>query len=210
MSITSATARIAPSVVGPPPAAAVSGPPAAAAIERLKARLPDHARDLRVNLGVIGSTTALSPQQAWGAAVTAAVTARNLEVATAIEEAAALHLSPDALFAARGAASIMAMTNIYTRFVHTIGDGSDYADMPARLRTQLPAKHGVDALDFALWCLVASAITSCEACLREHEASVRDRRGTPEQVHEAVRIAAVVHAVARTLDSTAAGETIPQ
>jgi hypothetical protein len=31
---------------------------------------------------------------------------------------------------------------------------------------------------------------------------VRDKGGTKEQVHEAVRIAAVVHAVAMTLDLT--------
>jgi alkyl hydroperoxide reductase subunit D len=176
-------------------------PTPGAALDRVKRRIPDHARDLRINLGVIAASTALTPQQAWGTAVAAAVTSRNPELIAAIEEAAAPHLSPEALAAARGAASIMGMNNIYYRFVHMMGDDSEYGQMPARLRMQLIGKPGVEALDFELWSLAASAITGCEKCVRAHEASVRERRGTAEHVHEAVRIAAVLHAVAMTLDA---------
>jgi lipoyl-dependent peroxiredoxin subunit D len=213
MPIFSATARIAPPIaVSAPaaPAAAPAGAPAAAptGIERLKARLPEHAHDLRINLGVIAGVAALSPQQAWGTAVTAALTARNPEVVEAIMQAAAVHLSPEALSAARGAASIMAMTNVYYRFIHVMGDDSDYAQMPMRLRMQLIAKPGVDLLDFELWCLAASSITGCENCVRTYEASVRDQHGSVEQVHEAVRIAAVIHGVALTLTTADAGDTL--
>jgi alkyl hydroperoxide reductase subunit D len=76
--------------------------------------------------------------------------------------------------------------------------------MPARLRMQIIGKPGVDALDFELWCLAASAITGCEMCVRSHEKAVRDKRGTKEQIHEAVRIAAVLHASALTLDGVPA------
>src|SRR5678815_3571577 len=93
-----------------------------ASTDRLKSRLPDHARDLRINLGVIAGVAALSPQQAWGTAVTAALTARNPEVVAAIEHAAADSASGDRCAAARGAASIMAMTNVYYRFVHVMGE----------------------------------------------------------------------------------------
>ncbi len=173
-------------------------------IDRLKARLPDHARDLRINLGVIAGATALSPAQAWGTAVAAARTSRNTEVITAVEEAAAEHLAAEAVSAARGAASIMGMNNVYYRFLHMMGDASGYPEMPARLRMQIIGKPGVDALDFELWCLAASAITGCAACVRAHEKAVRDKRGTAEQVHEAVRIAAVIHATALTLDAVPA------
>jgi alkyl hydroperoxide reductase subunit D len=192
------------SSIAPPAGAGPSVTAPIAAIERIKRRIPDHARDLRLNLGVITAATALSPSQAWGTAVAAAVTSRSPELLAAIEEAAAPHLAPEARAAARAAASIMAMNNIYYRFVHMIGDDSEYHQMPARLRMQVIARPGVDALDFELWCLAASAITGCEQCVRAHEASVRQRGGTAEHVHEAVRIAAVVHAVAVTLDAAPA------
>lgn len=173
-------------------------------IDRLKERLPDHARDLRINLNVIAGATALSPQQAWGTAVAAALTSRNHEVIAAVDEAAAAQLSPEAMAAARGAASIMGMNNVYYRFVHMMGEGSEYPEMPARLRMQIIGKPGVDSLDFELWCLAASAITGCEMCVRSHEKAVREKRGTKEQVHEAVRIAAVLHGIALTLDGAPA------
>lgn len=169
-------------------------------IDRLKDRLPDHARDLRINLGAITSSTTLKPQQAWGIALSAAVASRNVEVVDAIAEDA--RLTPEAAAAARGAASIMAMNNIYYRFQHMMGGGSAYSDLPARLRMQIIGRPGVDSVDFELWCLAASVITGCENSVRNHENMVRERGGTAEQVQDAVRIAAVIHAVALTLDST--------
>lgn len=207
MPITSASARILPTAAPavPPPSLASSAPPAAA-LDRLKARLPEHARDLRINLGVIATATALTPQQAWGAALTVALSSRSTEVSAAIADAATPHMSADAMFAARATASMMAMNNVYNRFVQMMGDESDYADMPVRLRMQLIGKPGVEPLDFELWCLAASSIIGCEKCVRVHEAAVRDRHGTVEQVHETVRIAAVIHAVALALATTPASE----
>ena len=176
-------------------------------IDQLRDRLPEHARDLRINLGVIAGSTALTPQQAWGTALAAATTARNAELAAAIAADAIAHLSPEAIAAARGAASIMGMNNIYYRFLHMMGDGSEYAQLPARLRMQIIGKPGVDHLDFELWCLASSAITGCEACVRSHEKVVREKGGTKEQVQDAVRIAAVVHAIALTLDTTPAASS---
>ena len=168
-------------------------------LDELKERLPDHARDLRINLGVIGSSTALSPQQAWTIALTSAATTRNRDLIAAVEADAASHLEPKALEAARGAAAIMGMNNVYYRFVHFMGESSEYGHMPARLRMQVIGNPGIDKLDFELACLAASAITGCETCVRSHEKAVRERSGTKEQVQDAVRIAAVLNGVAVAL-----------
>jgi alkyl hydroperoxide reductase subunit D len=168
-------------------------------IEALKTRLPDYAKDLRINLGVIAGSTALSPQQAWGTALAAAVTSKNREVVDAIAAEAGPHLSDEAVQAAKAAAAIMGMNNVYYRFNHMMGDASGYANLPARLRMQVIGKPGVDHVDFELWCLACSAITGCEMCVQSHERTVRSKGGTQEQVQDAVRIAAVVHAVALTL-----------
>jgi alkyl hydroperoxide reductase subunit D len=166
-------------------------------IEQLAARLPDHARDLRINLGAITGSTALAPAQAWTIAVASAVTTRHPDVIAAITGSAAAHLTPEALEAARGAAAIMGMTNIYYRFVHFTGD--EYSAMPARLRMQLLARPGIAQLDFELACLAASAITGCERCVRAHDKSVRDHGGSKAAIQDAVRIAAIVHGVAVAL-----------
>ncbi len=170
-------------------------------MDSLKMQLPDHARDLRINLGAIASSTALSPAQAWTIAVACARTARSPTAIAAIEAEAAAHLEPAALDGARGAAAVMGMNNVYYRFVHFTGDGGEYARRPARLRMQLIGNPGIARLDFELACLAASAINGCEACVRAHEKAVRDRGGTKEMVHEAVRIAAVLHGAAIALEA---------
>lgn len=54
--------------------------------------------------------------------------------------------------------------------------------------------------ELELACLAVSAIHGCEACVQAHERVVLEGGLTEEQVHDAVRIAAVVHAVAVSLE----------
>ncbi|MGW0434050.1 carboxymuconolactone decarboxylase family protein [Micromonospora sp. NPDC003197] len=172
-------------------------------LDAIKAALPEYAKDIKLNLGSTVGTSTLSVEQAWGTALACAVAGRNPVVLREIAADAATHLKPEAVEAAKGAAAIMAMNNIYYRAKHLIGD-EDYASMPARLRMQIIGKPGVDKGDFELWCLAVSAITGCGVCLESHEKTLRGTGFTREQVHEALRIAAVVHAAAVTLDAAAA------
>jgi len=111
-------------------------------------------------------------------------------------------LLPEAVTAAKAAASIMAMNNVYYRFTHLVG--GDYPKLPAKLRMNMMAKPGVDKATFELWSLAVSAINGCGMCMESHERTVREHGLTSEQVQAAVRIAAVVHAAAVTLDMEAA------
>ena len=103
-------------------------------IETLKNALPEYAKDLKLNLGSVAAEAALTDQQRWGALVATAIASRNTAVIQAVEAEAQTKLSPEALAAAKTAAAIMAMNNIYYRFVHLAGS-EDYRTMPARLRT---------------------------------------------------------------------------
>ena len=175
-----------------------------AALDALKARLPDHLRDLRLNLAIVTGASNLSSRQHWGAALASAYAARNPDVIRAIAAAAAPHLDPPARKAAEAAASVMAMNNVYYRFLHHLGEGNAYQALPARLRMQAIGNPGVDHLDFELWCLAVSAINGCGACVASHEQVVRSKAATAPMIQDAVRIAAVVHALAASLDGVAA------
>ena len=168
-------------------------------IEALKEKLPEYARDQRLNLAALVMDTLLSEQQRWGTLVATALASRNRKVIAAIVGEAKEHLSPEALEAAKAAASIMAMNNIYYRFVHMAGD-ADYKTMPARLRMSVVAQPGVDKSDFELWSLAVSAINGCGACIEAHDHALKHAGVSKEAIQQAVRIASVVHAVAATLD----------
>ena len=179
-------------------------PSPTALLDALKARLPDHLRDLRLNLAVLTQPSNLTPRQHWGTALVAALAARNADVTRAVAAAAAPHLDDAARRAVEGAASVMAMNNVYYRFLHFVGDGNPYQGLPARLRMQVIGNPGVDHVDFELWCLAASAINGCGACVASHDKVVRDKGATAPMVQDAVRIASVVHALAASLDGVAA------
>jgi len=173
-------------------------------IETLKNALPEYAKDLKLNLGSVAAEATLTDQQRWGALVATAIASRHAAVIQAIEAEAATKLSPEALTAAKTAAAIMAMNNIYYRFVHLVG-GEDYRTLPARLRMNALAKPGVDKVDFELWSLAVSAVNGCGLCIESHEKVLREAGAAREAIQGAVRIAAVVHAVAVTLEAENAG-----
>ena len=171
-------------------------------IDTLKDRLPEYARDLKLNLSSLAAEPALNGQQRAGTFVACALAARNEITSKALLAEFAPQLSPEALAAAKAAAAIMGMNNIYYRFTH-LASAPDYRTLPARLRMNVIGKPGVDKADFELWCLAVSAINGCGTCIDSHEKVLREAGLTPEQIQAAVRIAAVVHAVAATLDGEA-------
>ncbi len=171
-------------------------------IEALKNALPDYAKDQKLNLGSLAIDPTLSAQQLAGTFVAAALASRNAVVIREIVGEYAPKLSAEALTAAKAAASVMAMNNIYYRFTHLVG--GDYTNLPAKLRMNIMAKPGVEKVDFELWSLAVSAINGCGMCMESHEKVVRHGGLSAEQVQTAVRIAAVVHAVAATLEGEAA------
>jgi alkyl hydroperoxide reductase subunit D len=168
-------------------------------IEVLKERLPDYAKDQRLNLSSLLNDSVLTPQQRWGALLATALAARNAEVIEAVAGEARQHLSPEALEAAKAASSIMAMNNIYYRFVHLAND-ADYKTMPAKLRMNVIAKPGVEKVDFELWSLAVSAVNGCGMCIESHDHVLKQHGASKEAIQQVVRIAAVIHAVAATLD----------
>jgi alkyl hydroperoxide reductase subunit D len=172
-------------------------------IDALKAKLPDYAKDLKLNLGGVFNSTNLNAQQVWGTAVASALASRNHDVIRAIVADAGQHLSESAMTAAKSAAAVMGMNNIYYRFVHLSGT-PDFKQMPARLRMQVIGNPGVDKLDFELWSLAVSAVNGCGMCIEAHEHEVLSKGATKEGVQDVVRIAAVIHAVAACLDGEAA------
>ena len=175
-------------------------------LEALKNHLPDYARDLKLNLGSLAAEPGLTEQQRAGTFIAAAFASREPVTIQALLGEFATHLSLEALTAAKAAAAIMGMNNIYYRFVHMMGHTPDanYKTMPAKLRMNVIGKPGVDRIDFELWSLAVSAINGCGMCVEAHERQLRTAGVAEEQIQQAVRIAAVVHAVAAVLDAEAA------
>ncbi len=167
-------------------------------LDTLKSRLPDYAKDLKLNLSSLARETVLDDQKKFGAFLASAYAAGAEDVIADLTAAFAGELSAEALNAAKAAAAVMGMNNVYYRFVH-LASAKDYGTLPARLRMNVIANPGVDKADFELWSLAVSAINGCGMCIDAHEAELRKHGVSAEQVQAAVRIASVVNAVSAVL-----------
>jgi len=171
-------------------------------LETIRDQLPDYARDLKLNIGSVltpQGAPGLNEKQIAAVALSTAIAARNPHLTLAIESWAKPHLDDAHVNAARAAAAIMGMNNIYYRFLHLVEDG-EYQTMPARLRMNVIANHGIDKLDFELISLAVSAVNGCGLCVTSHEKKLRQHDVSRESIQSAVRIAATIQAVAGVLE----------
>jgi len=171
------------------------------ALDALRARLPEAARDIKVNLQTVLRPGTLRLEQVLAVSLACAHAARCPLLVEALEAASGINetIKEDA----KAAAILMAMNNIYYRSRHLLG--GVYTDKSPRLRMQRMASVA-DRVDFELCCLAVSAIVGCPTCLVAHEASCQRHGLGDEHVHEALRIAAVINAAAVALASTPALE----
>ena len=169
-------------------------------MQSIKDRLPATAKDLKLNLGTISRSEHLTERQRLGTLVATALAARNPQLLAAAEEEAAERLGAEGLALAKAVASTMGMNNVYYRFAHLVED-PEYLTLPARLRMQALASPEDDKLDRELWALAVSAVNGCGMCIQAHERTLREHGATKAQIQDAVRVAAVVSAVAAVLDA---------
>jgi alkyl hydroperoxide reductase subunit D len=172
-------------------------------LESIRDALPDAARDIKLNLQSVLDTSSLSVEQRWGVALASAIAARNRSLRDAVHEAARATTSATTIDDAIAAAALMAMNNVYYRFRHHVAK-PEYADKPARLRMNRIARPAGDKTDFELYCLAVSAINGCETCVRAHEKTVITAGMRDDQVNDAIRIAATIHAAAVALEASVA------
>ncbi|MBW0013019.1 alkyl hydroperoxide reductase [Mycobacterium sp.] len=175
-------------------------------VENLKDALPEYAKDLKLNLGSITRGTELSAEQLWGTLLASAAATRNTRVLAEIGAEAAEKLSAEAYQAALGAASIMAMNNVFYR-----GRGfleGKYDDLRAGLRMNIIANPGVEKANFELWCFAVSAINGCPDCVAAHERTLREAGTSRETIQEALKAAAIVSGVAQALTASQTPATV--
>lgn len=172
-------------------------------IDALRDLIPAYGKDISLNLGSLASETLLNDQQKWGTFLASAHAIGVAPVVQAIEAHVADKLSPEAINAAKSAAAIMGMNNIYYRALHLMHN-QEYTTLPARLRMNILANPGVPKVDFELWSTAVSAINGCGACMDAHEGELKKHAVPSTQIQAALRIAAVVHAVSRIVASETA------
>ena len=157
--------------------------------------LPDYAKDLRLNLGSILSDQLMAEERKLSLLLACAHGSGYKPLVEATEAEVAGKLDDKVANAARGAAAVMAMNNVYYRFVHLVAN-PEYGTKPARLRMNFIGQHGIAKEDFELFSIAVSAMNGCGMWIDSHERVLLEHGVKSDVIQSAVRIAAVMKAIA--------------
>ncbi len=163
--------------------------------------LPDYAKDIRLNLGSLLSDQTLNDQRKYGLLLACAHGSGYRPIVEAAEAEVEGKLSAEAANAARASAAVMAMNNVYYRFVH-LASNKEYGQMPAKLRMNVIGSPGIEKVDFELFSLAVSAMNGCGLCIDSHEKVLRQHGIGADLIQAAARVGAVMKAAA-TIHATA-------
>lgn len=168
-------------------------------LAEFKERIPDYGRDIRLNLESVLSqegSPGLTPPQIWGTALASAYAVENSDLVQAMLNDGSSALDDAVREAARGAATIMAMNNVYYRTLHLMGD-AELSKLPARLRMNVIGKPGIPKLDFEIMSFAVSALAGCGQCLTSHGSVILKGGISREGLQSAIKIASVIQAASR-------------
>ncbi|MES2678021.1 MAG: carboxymuconolactone decarboxylase family protein [Pseudomonadota bacterium] len=165
-------------------------------LENLLDQTPEYAKDLKLNgKTVVLANTVLSKKQSAIIAIACSIATKNQKLLDAVINQFQNDLNEKELTAAKSAAAIMGMNNIYYRFIH-LAENKDYSKMPAGLRMNIIANHGIEKVDFELASIAVSAINGCGMCIDSHEKTLKAHNVSSEIIQNAVKIGAVLNGFA--------------
>lgn len=163
---------------------------------------PDYARDVKINLGSVlteEGAPGLSEVQIHGIALACAYCVKNKSLINALETKSEHLLTQESLRAARAAAALMAMNNVYYRFTHLVNNDA-LKSLPAKLRMTFIGNPGIDKIDFELMSLAVSSINGCGMCMESHARHLLENGLQAVAVQSCARIAAVISSAAQVLE----------
>ena len=161
----------------------------------IKERMPEHAKDIRLNLDGVIARSSLAPEDALGVALAAAFAAKSPELIAAFKAA----VPPAEGHAALTAATLMGMNNVWYPFVE-MADDEELKTMRAELRMNAYASSGgVTKAKFEAYALAASIVGKCHFCVKSHFDLLKKEGWTTQQLRDVGRIAAVVNAAAQVI-----------
>lgn len=169
-------------------------------LETLTQSIPDYARDVKINLQSLLSSdnSTLTQKQIFGAALASAYAAKEKTLIKILQNEAQNILSEVELKAVKTATALMAMNNIYYRFLHISAD-KEYSQLPAGLRMRGILDHGIEKIDFEVFSLAVSIINGCGMCIDAHANQLLKHGMSKSQIQMTAKIAAVVNSAAQVL-----------
>ena len=171
-------------------------------LEEIKSKLPDWAKDLRINLGNVLSeegSPGLDKTQIFGSALACAFAEKNSFLATNLKKEAGESLNEGEIFGIKAAVALMGMNNVYYRGVH-LAEDPDLSKLPARLRMTMMQAHGISQKNFEIYSLAVSLLSGCGMCIKSHTQVLKKEGVSLEGLQSVFRISSLTKALSQALN----------
>lgn len=166
-------------------------------LESVKESIPDHSKDIKLNLEAVIKRSPLTDLDTQAIAYVSALASGNGGLAFEIEHNSVLFDDQTVREAAKTAASLMGMNNIYYPFVE-ICDDIELKNQPVGLRMQAYLNHaGVSKKQFEMYALAASIIGKCHFCVKNHYDILKSEGMTVQELQHVGKIASVINAIGK-------------
>lgn len=166
-------------------------------VESVKESIPEHSKDIKLNVDSVIKRSPLDPVDTHAIAYVAALASGNGGLAFEIEHNSPLFQDEKIREAAKTAASLMGMNNIWYPYVEMTQD-PDLKGLPAGLRMQAYATHGgISKKQFEMYALAASIIGKCHFCVKNHYDVLKKEGMTVAELQHVGKIAAVINAIGK-------------
>jgi len=167
-------------------------------VDQIKDTIPDYAKDTRLNIDAVIKRSTLASEEAEAVALAAAFATGNTKLWTWMQSQIADQKEAEAAITA---ASLMAMNNVWYPYVEMAND-ENLKGLPAQLRMNAIATHGgTTKARFESYSLAASIVGKCHFCVKAHYETLKAEGYTVEQLRDIGRIASVITALSRVLNS---------
>ena len=170
-------------------------------LQAIKDRMPEYAKDIKLNLDGTIARSSLAPEDALGVALAAAFAAGSRPLIEAFKAA----VPPAEGYAALTAAALMGMNNTWYPYVEMAADEELKTQRPELRMNAYASSGGVAKAKFEAYALAASIVGKCHFCVQSHYALLKKEGWTTQQLRDVGRIAAVVNAASQVLAAEAAG-----
>jgi lipoyl-dependent peroxiredoxin subunit D len=171
-------------------------------LELIKDLVKDYGKDIRINLESVLSVEGapgLSETQIFGTFLASAYATKNEKLKTLAEELVQGHLTAEEVEGVKSAATIMAMNNVYYRYLHLLEGQEDLKKLPAKLRMTVIGKPGIEKVNFEIYSLAVSAVEGCGMCINAHVHEIQKAGIENLGIQSVIRIAAVANATGQAI-----------
>ena len=164
-------------------------------LDTIKDRIPDYAKDIRLNLDAVVARSSLPPEDALGVALAAAFASKSAP----LTEAFRANTPAAEANAALTAAALMGMNNVWYPYIEMAADEELKTVRPELRMNAYANSGGVEKKKFEAYALAASIVGKCHFCVQSHYALLKKEGYTVQQLRDIGRIAAVVNAAAQVI-----------